>query len=92
VAVFFHVKFKEDDIVTPMVTGWKKVPITQAAPRQARFVALILALAAGLAAGYAASGAWIKPDAPPASSIDPSSSTSAGAPAAKSSATAAPAW
>jgi cytochrome b len=83
VAIFFHVKVKKDDIVTPMVTGWKKVPIAQAVPRQGRLGALILAVSAGLGAGYAASGAWITPDAPPA----PSAASPATAPA-----TAAPAW
>ncbi len=78
-AVLFHLKVKKDDIVTPMVTGWKKVPIAHAAPRKARVIALVVAIAAGLAAAYGASGAWITPEAPPSA-------------ATSSPATAAPAW
>jgi cytochrome b len=81
-AIFFHVKFKKDNIVKPMVTGWKEVAKHHAPPRPARRIALVAALVAGLAGAYAASGEWIPAPPPP-----PPAATSGTAPAAP-----APAW
>jgi cytochrome b len=78
-AVVFHVLVKKDDIVKPMITGWKRVPSDLPAPRRARRIALVLALAAGLGGAYAASGLWIgrQESAPPAVSQSSASPTSA---------------
>lgn len=84
-AIVFHVKVKKDDIVKPMVTGWKNVPADQPPPRRARRIALVLAVAAGLGGAYGASGWWIKPAEPAPAAVAPSSSSGTQAPAA-------PAW
>lgn len=86
-AIVFHVRVKKDDIVKPMVTGWKQVPADQAPPRRARRIGLVLALAAGLGSAYAASGLWIAEPAPAA--VAPSSTPSSSD---TPSATAAPSW
>lgn len=66
IAIIFHVKVKKDNIVKPMVTGWKSVPADLPPPRPARRIALIVAVLAGLATGYLASGAWIAAPEQPA--------------------------
>jgi cytochrome b len=71
VAIFFHVKFKKDNIVKPMVTGWKEVPADLAPDDDARWTALAVALMIGLGGAYAASGAWIEADAPVAAAASP---------------------
>lgn len=64
-AIAFYAKVKKDQLVKPMVTGWKAVPAEVAqAPRRARRVAVFLALAAGLLSVYVASGSWISSPAP----------------------------
>lgn len=65
-AIAFHVRVKKDNIVTPMVTGWKDVPASLPPPRKAKGIALVVAVLIGLGAAYGASGLWIKaPSTPP---------------------------
>lgn len=63
VAIFFYVRFKKDNLVKPMVTGWKDVPEGQSASKGGP-VALVLALVIALAAVYVASGQPFKKPAP----------------------------
>lgn len=68
-AIVFHVRFKKDNLVLPMVTGWKEVadlPPEQAAPlaRKAGPLALLAALLIAAGAVYAASGALLPAPAP----------------------------
>jgi cytochrome b len=100
VAIVFYVRVKKQNLVKPMVTGWKNVPLGTPAPRQGSAAALLLALFVGLTAAYGASGVWIKVPAAAASArTDERATTSA--PASKDTATdaghggtnkAAPAW
>jgi cytochrome b len=62
-AIAFYTRVKHDNLVKPMVTGWKDVPPGITPPRPARPIALVLSVAIGLGAAYAASGIWIKPAA-----------------------------
>lgn len=68
-AIVFYLRIKGDNLVRPMLTGWKHVPDGEDA-RGGGLISTLLALCfAGLVA-YAASGAWIPapPPLPPASS------------------------
>jgi len=64
VAIIFYVRFKNDNLVKPMVTGWKEVPAGKSAAKGG-WVALIVAILIALAAVYVASGAGLH-EAPPA--------------------------
>ncbi len=56
VAIVFYVRFKKDNLVKPMVTGWKEVPAGESAT-QGGLLALAVALLGALVAVYGASGA-----------------------------------
>ncbi len=70
-AIVFYTHVKKDNLIKPMLTGWKDVPN---GPGQSTngggLLALVAALLIALAAIYGASGAWITPapvaEAPPA--------------------------
>lgn len=57
-AIFFHGRFKQDDLLRPMLTGRKEVDAGESARGGGR-VALLLALAIAGLAVYGASGAWL---------------------------------
>ena len=69
-AIAFYVWVKKNNLVSPMITGWKDVQIGEQ-PRQAEepvrqsggWGAFIIALAIALAAVYLASGHWLRPAA-----------------------------
>lgn len=62
-AILFYVKFKKDNLVKPMVTGWKDVDAKDAAAtqktRQGGPVAFVVSVLIGAAAVHGANGAWI---------------------------------
>ena len=67
-AIAFYAHVKKDNLVKPMVTGYKDLP-PDAAGESATgggLVAFIVALAIALAAAYGASGAWYSAPPPPA--------------------------
>lgn len=62
-AIGFYARVKKDNLVRPMVTGWKEV--TEGEPaRGGGWLAVLLALALAGLVVYAASGAWL-PEPPP---------------------------
>jgi cytochrome b len=72
-AIVFYVYVKKDNLVKPMLTGWKDIePAKGEAGESAKgggALAFIVALAIALAAVYAGSGAWLPaPPPPPATS------------------------
>jgi cytochrome b len=66
-AIMFYAHVKKDNLVKPMITGWKEKASGRSATGGGG-VALIVALAFAAAASYGASGAWLPPPpaAPPA--------------------------
>jgi cytochrome b len=62
-AIVFYTRVKKQDLVKPMITGWKTGAGETAKGGGA--IAFCIALAIGLLAAYGASGAWL-PQAPPA--------------------------
>ncbi|RZL02714.1 MAG: cytochrome B [Rubrivivax sp.] len=92
-AIVYYVKFKKDNLVKPMVTGWKEVDPKDLATtkmRQAGPVAFVVSVLIAAAAVYGAQGAWIqtaKPAAAPAPAAANSTNTST-----STSNNAAPAW
>ncbi|OHC63639.1 MAG: cytochrome B [Rhodocyclales bacterium GWA2_65_19] len=69
-AVFFHGHVKKDDLVRPMLTGWKEGASGEPA-RGGGVLALIVALAIAGAAAYGASAAWLPEPPPPAPAETP---------------------
>ncbi|RTL51945.1 MAG: cytochrome B [Rhodocyclaceae bacterium] len=71
-AIVFYVRFKKDNLVKPMVTGWKAVPedSAPAAHKGGGLLALTLALVVAATASYVATGAWL-PQAPVAAFTTP---------------------
>ena len=69
-AIAFYAHVKKDNLVKPMIRGWKDVDVAAHDIRPSRgggVVALIVALALAVGAVYAASGAWAPPPpSPPA--------------------------
>lgn len=63
-AIVFYARVKKENLVKPMVTGWKEVEAGESA-RGGGVLALILALILASGAVYGASGAWL-PEPPPA--------------------------
>jgi cytochrome b len=62
VAIVFYVRFKKDNLIKPMVTGWKEVEthsVEPVATAKGNWIALIIALAIAAAAVYVASGATL---------------------------------
>ncbi|MEI7612453.1 MAG: cytochrome b/b6 domain-containing protein [Betaproteobacteria bacterium] len=59
-AIAFYTHVKKDNLITPMLTGWKEVEKGQAqSTTGGSLIALAVALSIAAAAVYGASGAWI---------------------------------
>ncbi len=72
-AIAFYAHVKKDNLIKPMITGWKEVDDKQAAqPTGGGAVAFIAAVAIALGAVYGASGDWIPAPPPPAPQAVPS--------------------
>ncbi len=70
-AIAFYTYVKKEQLVKPMITGWKDVhPGHGESARGGGAIALIVALAVALAAMYAGSGAWL-PAPPPTPAASP---------------------
>jgi len=73
-AIAFYLRIKKDNLIKPMVTGWKEVPpevSAATAPRhKASLIALATALLIAAAAVYGATGAWL-PTTPAAAPATP---------------------
>lgn len=68
-AIAFYARVKKQNLVKPMITGWKDDADGEPA-RGGGFVALIVALLIAVAAVYGASGAWLPaPPPPPAGEV-----------------------
>ena len=70
-AIMFYVHVKKDNLIKPMITGWKEVKAGEGKPATGGgLIAIGLALIIAVAAVYGGSGAWIsrppQVDAPPA--------------------------
>jgi hypothetical protein len=63
-AIAFYGHVKKDNLIKPMITGWKESEQGESA-QGGGLMALIIALAIAGAAVYAASGAWLPPPPPP---------------------------
>jgi len=63
-AIMFYAHVKKDNLVKPMITGWKENAEGESA-RGGGLLALLLALAVAAAAVYGASGAWMPAPPPP---------------------------
>lgn len=71
-AVIFHGRVKKDDLVKPMLTGWKEGASGEPAKGGGAIALVVALLIAGLAV-YGASGAWLpEPPAPQAAVETPS--------------------
>jgi cytochrome b len=71
-AIAFYGHVKKDNLIKPMITGWKETDQGESA-KGGGIVALIVALAIAFAAIYAASGAWLpEPPPPPPAAETPS--------------------
>jgi cytochrome b len=64
-AIMFYVHAKRQNLVRPMVTGWKEDGEGESA-RGGGFVAFIVALLVAVVVVYGASGAWLPTPLPPA--------------------------
>ncbi|WP_306603641.1 cytochrome b/b6 domain-containing protein [Azonexus sp.] len=62
-AIMFYAHVKKDNLVKPMVRGWKEVPSGESA-QGGGMLSLVLAIVFALVAVYAASGRWL-PEPPP---------------------------
>ena len=62
-AIMFYAHIKKDNLVTPMITGWKDIEAEQRPNAESanggNATAFIVALLVALAVAYAGSGAWI---------------------------------
>ncbi|HET7775293.1 MAG TPA: cytochrome b/b6 domain-containing protein [Azospira sp.] len=73
-AIAFYARVKKDNLLKPMLTGWKELPPEQAAAAPTAhaqgggLAAVIVALALAALAVWGASGAWIAPPPPPPAS------------------------
>lgn len=63
-AIMFYAHVKKDNLIKPMVRGWKDVAAGEPA-RGGGLIALLLALAVAAGAVYGASGAWLSEPPPP---------------------------
>jgi cytochrome b len=62
-AIAFHVRIKKDNLVKPMLTGWKDEALGESASGGG-IVALVMALVIAGAAVYGASGLWLPEPVP----------------------------
>ncbi len=62
-AIAFYAHAKKENLVSPMIDGWKSVEPEDAPPpiRGGGIIALIFAVSVASAAAYAGAGLWIKP-------------------------------
>lgn len=68
-AIGYYARAKKENLVRPMITGWKDVPPEGAQPASGGgILAFLFAAAVGLLAACAASGAFLPPPPPPAAS------------------------
>jgi len=67
-AVIFHGHFKKDNLVKPMLTGWKEGVAGESA-KGGGVVALVVAVVIAGFAVYGASGAWL-PEPPPPPAVE----------------------
>ena len=71
-AIAFYAHVKKDNLVRPMITGYKDITPGSGEPaRGGGLIAVLVALLIAAAATYAASGAWLPPPPPPAPSSTP---------------------
>ncbi|MGZ5817584.1 MAG: cytochrome b/b6 domain-containing protein [Burkholderiaceae bacterium] len=77
VAIVFYLRFKKDNLVKPMVTGWKEVESAKSGGSATRgsIVALLASILIALAVAYIASGALLAKT--PATTVAPANSTPA---------------
>lgn len=68
-AVIFHGRVKKDDLVKPMLTGWKEGATGEPA-RGGGIIALVVALVIAGLAVYGASGAWLPEPPPPPAAVE----------------------
>lgn len=68
IAVAFHGRFKKDNLVKPMITGWKE-GVTGESAKGGGMVALVVAVSIAGAVVYGASGAWL-PEPPPPPAVE----------------------
>ncbi len=74
-AIAFYTHVKKEQLVKPMVTGWKDVQPGQGeSARGGGIIAIIVALVIALAAVYGGSGVWLPTAAPPPSTTPAASS------------------
>lgn len=64
-AIAFYLLLKRDNLVKPMVTGWKSVPRGHQGSGRARPIALIVSLLVAVVAVYAAKGTFLHKEPPP---------------------------
>jgi cytochrome b len=64
-AIAFYLLIKRDNLVKPMVTGWKNVPKGNPSSGRARPIALIVSLLVGVVSVYAAKGSFLHKEPPP---------------------------
>lgn len=67
-AILFYAHIKKDNLVKPMVLGWKDSAHGESA-RGGGWIAFVLALALAVLAVYGASGAWL-PEPPPPAAVE----------------------
>jgi cytochrome b len=68
-AVIFHGRVKKDDLVKPMLTGWKEGATGEPA-KGGGIIALVVALVIAGVAVYGASGAWLPEPPPPPAAVE----------------------
>ena len=74
-AIAFYAKVKKEDLVKPMVTGWKDVPAGSGDPATGGgIIAAVIALLIAVGAVYAGSGQWL---APPETGVEKTTSAPA---------------
>lgn len=67
-AIAFYARVKKNNLVKPMVLGWKETAAGESA-RGGGLVAFLVALAIAVLAVYGASGAWL-PEPPPPAAVE----------------------
>ena len=67
-AILFYAHIKKDNLVKPMVRGWKDSAHGESA-RGGGWIAFVVALALAVLAVYGASGAWL-PEPPPPAAVE----------------------
>lgn len=72
VAIAFYARVKKDNLIKPMITGWKEAEYGDSA-QGGGLLSLVFALIVAAAAIYGASGAWLpEPPPPPPAAETPS--------------------